>query len=127
MICSGRYFLPLLVISINSERVFINNFLLKQKRIAAFIHSKKYRGKSINRLRSIANIIATKSLYLTPNFGLFFIAEMSINQYFAIKKSSLTNIDQNLKNSLLIENLIKMALQSTGDIENKAIISTCYR
>ncbi|EEP91742.1 hypothetical protein ykris0001_8650 [Yersinia kristensenii ATCC 33638] len=52
---------------------------------------------------------------------------MSINQYFAIKKSSLTNIDQNLKNSLLIENLIKMALQSTGDIENKAIISTCYR
>ncbi len=71
MIFPDRYFLPLLVISSNRELVFINIFLLKQKSITAIIHSKKYSEELINRLRSIANAIATESLYLTSNFSMF--------------------------------------------------------
>ncbi|WP_222423849.1 hypothetical protein, partial [Yersinia rochesterensis] len=44
------------------------------------------RGKSINRLRSIANVIATKSLYSTPSFGLFFCSRDVYKSIFCYKK-----------------------------------------
>lgn len=86
MIFLGRYFLPLLVIASNTKIVLVNNFLLKQKSITAFLSSNKYRDKPINRLSSIANVIASESLYSKRDFGMFFVAEMAINQGFAIKK-----------------------------------------
>lgn len=72
MISLGRYFLPLLVIASNTKIVLVNNFLLKQKSITTFLSSNKYRDEPINRLSSIANVIASESLYSKRDFGMFF-------------------------------------------------------
>ncbi|EEQ06269.1 hypothetical protein yberc0001_31010 [Yersinia bercovieri ATCC 43970] len=50
--------------------MLINIFLLKQKYVTAFIHSDPQMSKSINRLPSIANVIANQSLYLKLDFGI---------------------------------------------------------
>lgn len=48
----------------------------------------------------------------------FFVTEMATKQYIAIKKTPLTNIDQKLENSSLIENLIKITLPMRLTLKN---------
>jgi hypothetical protein len=53
------------------------------------------------------------------NFGVcFFVTEMATKQYIAIKKTPLTNIDQKLENSSLIDNLIKITLPMRFTLKN---------
>lgn len=110
MIFMGRYFLPLLVISSNTKVVLINICLLKKKSMTLFLNSNKHGDEPVNRLPSMANVIASEPLFPKQDFSMIFCSRDGYKSRICYKKTSLTNIVQNLKNSSLITNLIYMTV-----------------